>query len=79
MLVSFEGKGCAECPFYREDDHYEAGFLGHECWLNGHSEDGIELKITLPEEEGAPTEWPKGCPFGEHIGTLQLTALEGTC
>lgn len=80
MLISFDGKGCTNCPFYRSITTYH-----HECWLHGKFDCGdLEIKINDDRNlqiaiEGPPKHWPKGCPFGEPVGSLQITAQEGSC
>lgn len=86
MLLSFPGKGCEHCPFYRRSVK-EYGATDHPewqyCWLHGRTFAG-EPPIKINGGSNLfygeiPTEWPAGCPFGEHYGTLQITAQEGTC
>lgn len=76
MLISFKGRGCKNCPFYRLEPYDY-----RECWLDDQTVDDIPIEINDGNElpMNPPKDWPKGCPFGEHVGTLQITALDGTC
>ena len=72
MLISFKGKGCENCPFYAVDF----------CGLDEATvldEDPVEINDGKGLLKEPAKDWPKGCPFGDHVGTLQITAVDGTC
>ena len=67
MLISFEGEGCFNCPFYHY--YYDKGDEGQECVMHKYTED-------VPELFGCCGKKPNGCPFKGFPGNLEIQAME---
>jgi len=71
MLLTFEGKGCSECPF----QYWRTESWGDEyyCSLSKREIAGMGQ---LPELDPNSIERPKDCPFAKWPNTLEIQALE---
>jgi hypothetical protein len=83
MLITFEGKGCKNCPFCYYDET-----LGHDlCSLSRQeTAEGIELERLLPSTVEKDSIFgkinetfgkkPDGCPFKGFPGNIEISAME---
>lgn len=69
MLITFEGKGCKNCPFRFYDET-----PGHDCCSLSGLTDAIDIKLDklIP----ASDEKPDGCPLKGFPGDIEISAME---